>query len=133
MTLEEEFDCTLHIAETYPGIPLIIPHLGRLNGGPDKMDVFFDRPNIFFDTGPAGGEDELLRFLEHIGPKRLIMGSDYSGCSPPFTNTTKLEREKIESLGLDEDVMRMILGANIERLLSATPDFNAGTPAAFTC
>ena len=119
MTLEEEFHCTEHVAQTYPGIPLIIPHLGRLNGGPDRMDRFFDRQNIYFDTGPAGAEETILRFVEQIGPKRLVMGSDYSGCVPPFTHTPKLERAKIEGLGLSESEERLILGENIERLLAA--------------
>ncbi len=117
MTLEEELEYTKHISDTYPGIPLIIPHEGRLNGGPDKMDVFFDRPDIYFDTGPAGAEQIILQFVEKIGAERLVMGSDYSGCALPFTNTPRTERTKIEGLGLSESEQSLILGENIERLL----------------
>lgn len=120
MTLEEELANTQHIAESYPGIPLIIPHMGILNGGPEQMDVFFDRPDIYFDTGPAGGENTILRFLDRIGPERLVMGSDYSGCPLPFTHTPELERRKIESLGLSANEQQLILGGNIERILHNT-------------
>ena len=116
-TLEEEFECTRHIAEEYPGIPLIIPHMGRLNGGPDLMDAFFDRPDVYFDTGPAGGEDAIRRFLDEIGPERLILGSDYSGCRLPYTQRPKLEREKLEAMGLSDHEKRLIFAENIERLL----------------
>ena len=118
-TLEEEFECTCHIAKIYPGIPLIIPHMGDLNGGSERMDVFFDRRDVYFDTGPAGREEAIRRFLDAIGPERLLLGSDYSGCVPPWTHPTRREREKLEGLGLSEEEKRLIFAENIERLLGA--------------
>ncbi|HGE71582.1 TPA: hypothetical protein ENX78_12145, partial [Candidatus Poribacteria bacterium] len=99
-----------------PEINVIIPHIGFLNGGYAKMPIFFDKPNVYFDTGTATLE-AIKTVLDNVGAERVIFGSDVSGTSMPFYNYTKVELDKVMKLGLDENSMSLILSGNIERLI----------------
>lgn len=116
VVLEEEYEYTVRFINENPDINVIIPHIGYLNGGYERMDIFFDKPNVYFDTGTANPE-AIKRVLSNIGAERIIFGSDVSGTSLPFYNYTKVELEKILNLGLDELSLTLILSENIERLI----------------
>ncbi len=116
VVLEEEYEYTLRFINENPDINVIIPHMGHLNGGYERMDIFFDKPNVYFDTGTASPE-AIKRVLYNVGSERVIFGSDVSGTSLPFYNYTKVELEKILKLGLDEHSLALILSENIERLI----------------
>jgi hypothetical protein len=103
VVLEEEYEYTLRFVKENPELNVIIPHIGFLNGGYDKMPIFFDYPKVFFDTGTAT-LDAIKNVLHNVGAERVIFGSDVSGTSVPFFN-------------LDEKSMSMILAGNIERLI----------------
>jgi len=115
--LEEEFKETERFIDANPELEVIIPHIGALNGGHDRMEAFYDKGNVYFDTSvaPIGA---IKSCLEAVGPERIIFGSDISGTSMPFYNFPKVELEKIRRLGLTEGDLKLVLSGNIERMLS---------------
>ncbi len=119
VTLEEEFDLTVDFVNRNPGLPIIIPHTGLLNGGTERMDVFFDNPDVYFDTSMASPE-AISHILEGVGARRVIFGSDVSGTSQPFFNFTKVELAKLDALDLSGDERRLIYAENIDRLVAQT-------------
>jgi hypothetical protein len=117
VTLEEEFEHTLAFVDRNPGLPIIIPHCGLLNGGTRRMTRFFDLPHVHFDTAVASW-DNLAFVAERVPPERIIFGSDVSGTSQPFYNFTKVELEKVRKLAFNEEEMGLVLAGNIDRLVA---------------
>lgn len=116
VTLEEEFEPTRRFISDNPDVTVIIPHMGNLNGGTDRMTAFFDNDRVYFDTSTAAPEN--IRFvLEHVGPARVIFGSDVSGTPEPFHNFPKVERAKIQSMQLPHPHLELIFAANIDRIV----------------
>ena len=115
--LEEEFAETKRFIDENPELEIIIPHIGALNGGHDRMKAFYEKKNVYFDTSvaPIGA---VKRCLEAVGPERIIFGSDVSGTSLPFYNFSKVELKKIRSLDLEKEDLELILSGNIERILT---------------
>ena len=113
--LEEEYGHTMRFAdELGKGIPLIIPHLGNLNGGFRRLfdEDFWKRENTYADMSAAGtSEDDIMEFLDRYGPHRLLYGSDY-----PFGNSV-ISKQKILDLNLPKADEELIFGANILRLM----------------
>jgi len=88
--LEEEFNETKRFIRENPEIDVIIPHIGKLNGGYVRMEAFYDDENIYFDTSTASIE-AIRNCLEAVGPSRIIFGPDVSGTPEPFYNFPKIE------------------------------------------
>jgi hypothetical protein len=111
--LEETFHNTLFFLEKLlpPGVPLIIPHLGALNGGYRSLDRagVFAHPAVWADTALAG-MSEITDYLSRYGHARLMFGSDYPFGSP------EMELAKILRLNLPEKEARAVLGGNFRRL-----------------
>lgn len=114
--IEEEYEYTIRFVKDNPEINIIIPHIGNLNGGYEKMDAFFSNNNVYFDTSCAT-LDAIKRVLDNVGAKRVIFGSDVSGTRMPFFNYTKVELAKVLQLELDENAKSMIFSRNIEGLI----------------
>jgi predicted TIM-barrel fold metal-dependent hydrolase len=114
--IEEEYGDTVRFVRDNPELNIIIPHMGNLNGGYDKMDVFFDNPKVYFDTSTAK-LDAIKRVLDSVGDDRVIFGSDVSGTSVPFFNFPKVELAKVLKLDLGEDSKSKIFAGNIENLI----------------
>ena len=114
--IEEEYGDTVRFVRDNPELKVIIPHMGGINGGCDKMDAFFGNPNVYFDTAVAK-LDDIKRILDNVGTERVTFGSDVSGTSQPFYNFTKVELAKVRQLDLDEESMARILSGNIENLV----------------
>ena len=115
IVLEETFEQTLEFIEQVAGrTPVIIPHLGMLNGGFEALfdaKVWQDK-NIFGDTALAG-PNEISRFIEHYGADRLIFGSDYPfGMPGPQLN-------QLIQLGIESNDLVKICSGNILRLFKA--------------
>ncbi len=115
VVLEEEFEMTADFIKRNPHLMVIIPHMGNLNGGYERMDAFFDNPNVFFDTSVASIK-AISRTLNAVGPERVIFGSDVSGTSEPFFNFPEVELAKLSKLKLSDRELELILGGNILRL-----------------
>ena len=113
--LEEEYGNTMRFVDDMgKGIPVIIPHLGRLNGGVQRFLAgdFWKRENTYADMSSEAMEERDIRaFLDRYGPDRLLFGSDY-----PF-GSSMISKQKILNLDLPEADRRLIFGGNVMRLL----------------
>ena len=110
--LEESFNNTLLFLERLaPDLPVVIPHLGGLNGGygPLRKAGVWDRPFTYADTSTAG-LPEIEDFLGRYGSDRLMFGSDH-----PF-GEPQLELAKILDLNLPAAQAQAVLGANFRRI-----------------
>ncbi len=100
--LEESFENTLFfLNELAPDLPVVIPHLGGLNGGygPLKAAGVWNRPQTYTDSSTAALA-EIEDFLGRYGSDRLLFGSDH-----PF-GEPQLELAKILDLKLPADQAR---------------------------
>jgi hypothetical protein len=115
--LEESFENTLFFLERLaPDLPVIIPHLGGLNGGyrPLREAGVWQRPRTYADTALAGPA-EMEDFLGRYGSERLLFGSDHPFGLPQF------ELAKVCDLHLPNDQAREILGDNFRRICGLLP------------
>ncbi len=108
--IEEELTFTERFVEMAQGIPLIIPHLGMLGGDPHMfLRSFRRKENIYFDTA-LGSQDTIAKFVETIGPERVLFGSDV-----PF-GSMKSELSKVLALPISYEEKEMLLYKNFLRL-----------------
>jgi hypothetical protein len=110
--LEESFDNTrFFLDKLAPDLPVIIPHLGGLNGGYSRLrDAgVWDRPRTYADSSTAA-PGEIEDFLGRYGSGRLLFGSDHPFGEPQF------ELAKLLDLNLPADQARDLLGENFRRL-----------------
>ncbi len=110
--LEEEFENTFRLVEMIGGrTPVIIPHMGGLNGGYHRLQKagLFEEPSIYADTALASSR-EISDFAGLYGTDRLLFGSDF-----PFGEPSR-ERFKVEKLFEGEELEQLFSG-NLQRLL----------------
>jgi uncharacterized protein len=98
-------------AEAAPNCAIVLAHMGGYLHVDDAIAVAERHPNIYLETSAMPYPEAIRRAIDRVGAERVIFGSDGPGCNP------KLEREKVEALGLPEDQRRLVLGANAARLL----------------
>ena len=113
VVLEEEFKNTVRfLDEIASGIPVIIPHMGFLNGGYTSIDNkgIWSYKNVYADTSLAPRED-ILHYINKYGTDKIFFGSDFPFGSP------KDELEKIMRLPIPENDIEAIVGGNLKRLL----------------
>ena len=113
IVLEESYRNTLYFIKRIAGrTPIIIPHLGGLNGGFRSLyDAgIWDGETVYADTALAStGEMETL--LKRYGSEKLLFGSDF-----PF-GIPASELAKVQRLGLkDRDYENVVYG-NVLRLI----------------
>jgi uncharacterized protein len=112
---EEELDFTRRFVDMFPGLPLIIPHLGMLGGYPlDFLQAFKKNTTIYFDTA-LGSQETIYEFVKIIGPERVLFGSDV-----PF-GYMRSELAKVLALSLNGDDRDLVLSKNFIRLTGFTP------------
>ena len=108
--VEEELAFTERLVELAEGISIIIPHLGMLGGSPlDFLRRFKENEWVYFDTALAGKET-ILRFVETVGPRRILFGSDV-----PF-GSMKAELSKVLGLPVSHGEKELILSKNVLNL-----------------
>jgi len=111
--LEESFNNTLFFIEKLvpAGVPVIIPHLGGLNGGYRALDRagVWGLPQVHADTALAASR-EIEDYLGRYGHTRLMFGSDYPFSYPGY------ELEKVLRLNLPREQAQAVLGDNFRRL-----------------
>ncbi|HOF05148.1 MAG TPA: amidohydrolase family protein [Syntrophales bacterium] len=113
IVLEESYGNTLSLIKRIDGrTPVIIPHLGGLNGGFYALfhSGVWDGENVYADTALASRR-EMAVFLERYGSDRLIFGSDF-----PF-GIPYSELQKVRELQLAADDFAMVVGGNILALI----------------
>ena len=126
------------VARAFPGIPFIIPHFGC--GYPrELLHLAWVCGNVHVDTS---GSNEWMRwmpydltlgrlfrkFLETVGPRRILFGTDSSWFPRGFA--VRYLEEQLRAcweLGCGDDTMRAIFAGNAARLLGITLD--AGEPS----
>jgi predicted TIM-barrel fold metal-dependent hydrolase len=116
--LEETLNNTLFFLEKLvpDGVPVIIPHLGGLNGGYRALyrAGVWDLPQVYADTALAASR-EIEDYLGRYGHGRLMFGSDYPFSYPGY------ELEKVLRLNLPEEQAQAVLGGNFRRLCRLSP------------
>jgi uncharacterized protein len=115
--LEETLNNTLFFLEKLvpEGVPVIIPHLGGLNGGYLALHQagVWGLPQVYADTALASSR-EIEGYLGRYGHSRLMFGSDY-----PFSNPA-YELEKVRRLNLPREQAQAVLGDTFSRLCRVT-------------
>ncbi len=113
--LEEELQFTMRfIDDLAPGLRVIIPHCGYLNGGYDALIRLgvWERPNIFTDTSLVP-PSTVLHYVKNFGTSRIMFGSDF-----PFGDPRR-ELAKILQLGLPKETEEALVSINVRRLLTS--------------
>jgi predicted TIM-barrel fold metal-dependent hydrolase len=121
------------VARAFPGIPFIIPHFGC--GYPrELLHLAWVCGNVHVDTS---GSNEWMRwmpypltlgnlfrkFLETVGPRRILFGTDSSWFPRGFA--VRYLEDQLRAcweLGCDDDTMRTMFAGNAARLLGITLD-----------
>ena len=117
IVLEETFARTLWFIDQVAGrTPVIIPHLGLLNGGFHRLlhSGVWENDSVYADTALAG-QEEIRIFLDRYGSSRLLFGSDY-----PF-GMPGPQLQQLKKMGIAIDDLEMIFGKNIDRLVRKAP------------
>lgn len=103
------------IAQEYPDVDFILPHLGSFSDDYrahlQVIDLIARRPNLYADTSGVRRFDYLVDAVRRAGPSKIIFGSDGPWLHPA------LELRKVRLLGLPPADAALILGGNILRLL----------------
>lgn len=113
--LEETFENTLRfIDEIAPGIRVVIPHCGRLNGGYETLREhgIWERKNIFTDTSGSTMPEMIQSYIDAYGCGRILFGSDFPFRQPAWS------LENIMSLKISEENRQAILAGNLRALLA---------------
>jgi uncharacterized protein len=115
--LEESFENTLYLIKRIRGrTPVIIPHLGMLNGGFYALfhSGVWDDETVYADTALASGR-EMAQFLERYGSDRLLFGSDF-----PFGSPYQ-ELQKVIRLEMGREDYENVVARNVFRLMKIIP------------
>lgn len=105
VNFEEHFDITVSFVDLYPDVPVIIPHLGGLNGGTERiLEATGGSPNVRYDLSLAGISEDLVA---RYGSGKFICGSDHPYGSPAWGI------QRILNLGISEKEKEDILSGNI--------------------
>ncbi len=104
------------VAEEFPDVNFIIPHLGSFaddwKAHQNLLDYLSRLPNIYADTSGVRRFDFLVQAVERAGAHKLLFGSDGPWLHPG------LELHKIRLLGLPVEQEQLITGHNLLRLIS---------------
>jgi predicted TIM-barrel fold metal-dependent hydrolase len=105
VNFEEHFDVTIAFVDLYPDVSIIIPHMGGLNGGTDRiLAAIGDKPNVYFDVSLAGITEGLVR---RYGAEKFLCGSDHPYGSPGWSV------ERIRVLDISDAERERIFSGNI--------------------
>jgi predicted TIM-barrel fold metal-dependent hydrolase len=107
------------LAEEYPAVPFIIPHLGSFGDDWRAQVAFLDPlarfPNIYTDTAGVRRFDLLVEAVRRAGAHKILFGSDGPWLHPG------LELAKVRALGLPPADEARVLGGNFLQLIAAGP------------
>ena len=114
------------VAEKFPGLKLVVAHLGGRGFFDESVEMARKYPNIFFDTsavipGDENGEplqdlsplsnDEAVEWIHKIGVDRIMFGSDYPWYHPLWSLKRFLKLE------FSEEEKKALLAENAQRIL----------------
>jgi predicted TIM-barrel fold metal-dependent hydrolase len=105
------------LAEEYPDVDFVIPHLGSFADDWSAQLTFCsllaDRPNLYTDTSGVRRFDLLEKAVRGAGPHKVLFGTDGPWLHPG------LELEKVRMLRLPPQDESLILAGNFLRLTRA--------------
>ena len=103
------------LAQEYPDVYFIIPHLGSFADDWKAQLAFIDplvrHPNIYTDTSGIRRFDLLEQAAQRAGARKILFGSDGPWLHPG------VELAKVRALGLPQSEERLVLGGNFLRLI----------------
>jgi uncharacterized protein len=112
------------LAEQYPEVDFIIPHLGSFADDWSAQLALIDHlvrhPNVHADTAGVRRFDLLEQAVQRAGASKLLFGSDGPWLHPA------VELAKIRLLGLAPDDEALVLGGNLLRLIGRVNARHAG-------
>ncbi len=112
----------------FPKVNFIVPHFGCTHME-DLLQLCWTRPNIYVDSSGSNQwirwmpyklslEDVIRKFVETVGPGRLIFATDSSWMPRGFARIYLEEQQKaFRFLGLHDDEMRAVFHDNAANLL----------------
>jgi hypothetical protein len=102
------------VAEQYPDVAFVLPHLGSFaddwRAQRAVIDLLARHPNVYTDTSGVRRFDLLAEAVRRAGPRKVLFGSDGPWLHPG------VELCKVRALGLAPEYERLVLGANWLRL-----------------
>jgi len=116
------------IALDFPNLNFIVPHFGCTHMG-DLLQLCWTRPNVYVDTSGSNQwirwmpyrltlEDVMRKFLETVGPSRILFATDSSWFPRGFALAYLEEQHRImRFLNVDDKQMELILGKNAKTLM----------------
>jgi uncharacterized protein len=110
------------LSRRYPGARLILAHAGISDLG-HLGPIAADAPNLFFDTSWWLVSD-LLTLYATVPPGRILYASDMPYGNARFAATAFLRCAM--AVGLQGDALRLIAGAQLERVVSGEDPVDAG-------
>jgi predicted TIM-barrel fold metal-dependent hydrolase len=115
------------LAQEYPDVDFIIPHLGSFaddwRAQLALIDHLVRHPNIYMDTAGVRRFDLLVEAVRRAGAGKVLFGSDGPWLHPG------VELAKIHALGLSAGDAARVLGGNFLRLIDKAGSFRGRTPA----
>ena len=118
--------------EDYDLLPVLVPettivyaHMGGLFGFREFMAIAAGHPNVYLDTSYSLititeelGLKRFSTYVKHLGPDKLIFGSDHIIGQTPEWLSAKKQVEIIKNMpGLSDEEKEMILSGNARKLL----------------
>jgi uncharacterized protein len=104
------------LAEEYPDVPFIIPHLGSFaddwRAQLALIDQLVRHANVYTDTSGVRRFDLLEQAVRRAGAAKVLFGTDGPWLHPA------VEMAKVTALNLSQEDERLILGENFLRLIS---------------
>jgi predicted TIM-barrel fold metal-dependent hydrolase len=111
------------LAQEYPDVAFIIPHLGSFADDWQAQLALIDHvvrhPNIYTDTAGVRRFDLLEQAVQRAGPRKVLFGSDGPWLHPA------VELAKIRALELSPEDEALVTGGNFLRLTSRARSINA--------
>jgi predicted TIM-barrel fold metal-dependent hydrolase len=118
----------VQLCTRFPGLRLILAHAGICDLawiGRQAREL----PNLLFDTSWWSPAD-LLALFATVPPGQILFASDapYGRIPTAALQTTRVARQA----GLDDEQTRLVLGAQLARVLAGEPLIDAGAPPGAT-
>lgn len=102
-----------NLADSFPNVNIILGHMGHghivyINGA---IEVAKKCDNIFLETSGMPMHSKIKEAVLTVGEERVLYGSDMPFGHPAF------EIKKVETAGLNEHQLELVLGLNAKKLL----------------
>ncbi len=102
------------LAQMYPGIPVIMDHMGMQLGYVDEAIQYArDIPNLYLGTTAMPFHKKIAEAVAAIGSERVLFGSD----APVIHPLVEMQRVKVAGLSAKDEAM--VLGGTAQKLLEA--------------